>query len=630
MLDPFSLPFVQHGLWEILLLSAGAGILGTWIVLRGLAFYAHGVAAATFPGLVLADGLAFAAPLGALAAALLFAAAIGRLAARDDGRDGNDHGTLTAMVLVGSLTVGVILASDVFPAATNVNTLLFGSLLVISDRDLVIAGAVSVAVVVATVVLGSRWLALGFDRPGARALGVRAGLPDAVLLVLIALVAVAALSAVGSLLAAALMVIPAASVRPWITRMLPWQLATVALTAVEGAAGLWLSARTNAPPGATIAVLAGLVFTISLIANTALRRRRDRTDDRGGRRRGKTAALAVLALAGLGIAGCGSSSSGDSGGSGDRIPVVATTTQLADIVRAVGGDAVDVHQILQPNTDPHEYEPRPKDVVRTADAKLVFASGDGLDDWIGDVVKQGGGSPTRVDVGQRVPTRLAGEGEHDHEHGEADHEDEHGHDEAAHEEEAGHDHGDSAYDPHWWHDPSNVAAAVPVIRDALAKADPSATAEIDARAEAYLAKVEALDAGIERCIAAVPKADRKLVTSHDAFAYFAHRYGIDVIGAVIPSQTTQAQPSAGAVAELAALVRKERVKAIFPESSVNPKLAEALAKETGATADLKLYGDTLGPAGSDGATYLGMEQHNADAVVRGFTGGKVGCRIAGL
>lgn len=221
MLEPFSLPFVQHGLWEILLLSAGAGILGTWIVLRGLAFYAHGVAAATFPGLVLADGLAFAAPLGALAAALLFAAAIGRLAARDDGRDGNDHGTLTAMVLVGSLTIGVILASDVFQAGTNVNALLFGSLLVISDRDLVIAGAVSLAVIVATVLLGSRWLALGFDRPGARALGVRAGFPDAVLLVLIALVAVAALSAVGSLLAAALMVIPAASVRPWISRMLP-------------------------------------------------------------------------------------------------------------------------------------------------------------------------------------------------------------------------------------------------------------------------------------------------------------------------------------------------------------------------------------------------------------------------
>lgn len=623
MLEPFSLPFVQHGLWEILLLSAGAGILGTWIVLRGLAFYAHGVAAATFPGLVLADGLAFAAPLGALAAALLFAAAIGRLAARDDGRDGNDHGTLTAMVLVGSLTIGVILASDVFQAGTNVNALLFGSLLVISDRDLVIAGAVSLAVIVATVLLGSRWLALGFDRPGARALGVRAGFPDAVLLVLIALVAVAALSAVGSLLAAALMVIPAASVRPWISRMLPWQLTTVALTAVEGTAGLWLSARTNAPPGATIAVLAGLVFTISLLTNAALRRRRDRTDDRGGRtlRRGKTAALAVLALAGLGIAGCGSSSSG---ASGDRIPVVATTTQLADIVREVGGDAVDVHQILQPNTDPHEYEPRPKDVVRTADAKVVFSSGDGLDDWIGDVIKQGGGSPAQVVVGEHVPTRLAGEGEHDHDHEEA------GHDEAAHEEEAGHDHGDSAYDPHWWHDPSNVAAAVPVIRDALVKADPSATAAIDGRAEAYLAKVKTLDAGIERCIAAVPKAERKLVTSHDAFAYFAHRYGIDVIGAVIPSQTTQAQPSAGAVADLAALVRKQHVKAIFPESSVNPKLAEALAKETGATADLKLYGDTLGPAGSDGATYLGMEQHNAEAVVRGFTGGKVGCRIAGL
>ncbi|MDO9410487.1 metal ABC transporter permease [Patulibacter sp.] len=282
MLEPFSLPFVQRGLWEVLLLSGGAGVLGVWIVLRGLAFYAHGVAAATFPGLVLAAGLGFAGPLGALAVALVFALTVGRLAARDDA---GDHSTLTAMVLVGALAAGVLLASDVFPRATNVNSLLFGSLLVISERDLVIAGCVSVAVVVASLLLGPRWLAVGFDRTGSRTLGVRAGGPDALLLLLVALVAVSTLSAVGSLLAAAVMVIPAATVRPWITRLRTWQLATVALTALQGVGGLWLSAETNAPPGATIAVLAGAVFAASVLARAV----HDRQRTRGSRPR--TAAL---------------------------------------------------------------------------------------------------------------------------------------------------------------------------------------------------------------------------------------------------------------------------------------------------------------------------------------------------
>jgi ABC-type Zn uptake system ZnuABC Zn-binding protein ZnuA len=133
-----------------------------------------------------------------------------------------------------------------------------------------------------------------------------------------------------------------------------------------------------------------------------------------------------------------------------------------------------------------------------------------------------------------------------------------------------------------------------------------------------------------RCFAAVPAGERKLVSDHDAFNYLVARYGIDFVGAVIPSQTTQAQPSAGEVSRLVALIRREHVKAVFPESSVNPRLAEAIARRTGARSDLELYGDSLGPKGSAGDTYLRMERANADAMVRGFTGGERGCSIAGI
>jgi ABC-type Zn uptake system ZnuABC Zn-binding protein ZnuA len=325
-------------------------------------------------------------------------------------------------------------------------------------------------------------------------------------------------------------------------------------------------------------------------------------------RRAAAALLAATLGTSLLAAGCGSGprSTGTSAGSGGggAIDVVATTTQLADMVREVGGDAIDLHQILQPNTDPHEYDPRPSDVAATTGAKVVFESGNGLDAWMATVVEESGSDAAVVAIApDHTPDRVAGETSGD---------------------EA------SEYDPHWWHDPRNVEAAIPVIRDALIAAAPAQRATIAAHAAAYLAKVRALDAGIERCFSALPVAQRKLVTSHDAFNYFAKRYDIDVVGAVIPSQTTQAQPSARSISGLVSLVRRQRVKAIFPESSINPKLAQALARQTGARADLTLYGDTLGPKASDGDTYLTMEQANANAMLEGFTGGRAHCTIAGL
>src|SRR5207248_8116842 len=259
---PFQLPFVQHALVEVLVLSIAAGLVGTFIVLRGLAFFAHAVATAAFPGLVLADGLGFAAPLGALGAALLFAASLGALSAGR--REGYD--SLTGLVLVGALALGVILASDVFHSGANVETLLFGSLLAIGDRDVAIAGGIAIAALLLAAAAGRRWVATGFDTDAARSLGVRSPVWDGALLVLVAVTAVATLSAVGALLASALLVVPAATTRLWSRRLLHWQVATVALAALEGTAGLWLSVETNAPPGATIAVLGGVVFAAAALA----------------------------------------------------------------------------------------------------------------------------------------------------------------------------------------------------------------------------------------------------------------------------------------------------------------------------------------------------------------------------
>jgi ABC-type Zn uptake system ZnuABC Zn-binding protein ZnuA/ABC-type Mn2+/Zn2+ transport system permease subunit len=584
VLTAFHLAFVQRGVLEVLLLAPAAGLLGTWVVMRGLAFYAHAVGTAAFPGLVLAAGLGFPAPVGAFAAALVFAFGVERLARRP--RAGYD--SLTALVLVAALAGGVLLASDVFRSAGSVDSLLFGSLLVVGPRELALAGVVSVLTVAATVFVGPRWLVTGFDAGAARAMGLRSAVPDALLLVLVAGTVIASLAAIGALLVTALLVVPAATVRVWTGSLREWQVASVALAGVEGILGLWLSVRANVPPGPTIAVLGGAVFVTSALASrleAPLRRPIGAT---------VTAAVAGVVL----VVGVGAGSERVPG----RLPVTVTTTQLDDLVRNVGGDRVDVHRILAANTDPHEYEPRPADVAAAADARVLFASGDGLDGWIARVLDNAGGQPRVVDLGAVVPVVLAGE--------------------------PGGTPG-AARDPHWWHDPRNAMAAVATIRHALIAADPGGRSAYEENAAAYTARLEGLDRGIAACMARVPAADRTLVSDHDAFGYFARRYGIRVVGAIIPSQSTQAQASAGDLAALATIVRREGVRAIFPERSLSPRLARQIADQTGARADLALYGDALGPAGSAGDTYIGMERANADAMVRGFSGDTRRCALEG-
>jgi zinc/manganese transport system substrate-binding protein len=292
---------------------------------------------------------------------------------------------------------------------------------------------------------------------------------------------------------------------------------------------------------------------------------------------------AVVALA----AGCGEDDK--AAGVGDRITVVATTTQVADFVRNVGGPQVEVVQMLAANADPHEYEVRPRDVQALADADVIVRSGGDVDEWLDEAIEGSGTDAPVLTLSNGV--RLRGD------------------------------------DPHWWQDPRNAVVAVGEIRAALDKADASQASVYDANAAAYTSKLTRLDHAVAACIAKVPPVQRKLVTTHDALGYYAERYGIDVIGAVIPSLSTEGQPSAGDTAKLVQTIKDAGVKAIFAESSVSPKVEAAIARETGAKVGKALWADTLGPDGSDGATYLRSIASNTRALVDGFSGGSVRCSL---
>jgi ABC-type Zn uptake system ZnuABC Zn-binding protein ZnuA len=289
--------------------------------------------------------------------------------------------------------------------------------------------------------------------------------------------------------------------------------------------------------------------------------------------------FAALALA----VGCGD----EDGASDAEVTVVATTTQVADIVRNVGGRRVDVDGILPVEADPHDYEPRPSDAASLSDADVVFRSGGEVDEWLGELIDSAGGDAAEVTLLDSA--RPLGD------------------------------------DPHWWQDPTRAIRAVRAVRDALVEADPQGRAAYERSAAAYTRRLRALDADIERCIERVPAGKRKLVTTHDSLGYFADRYGVEVIGAVIPSLSTQAQPSAKDVDALVRQIEDEGVEAIFPEVAVSQRLEQAISRESGAEVGRELWTDSLGPGGSGAETYLEAMRANADALAEGMSGGQVRC-----
>ncbi|MEA2530170.1 MAG: hypothetical protein QOG89_1814 [Thermomicrobiales bacterium] len=270
------------------------------------------------------------------------------------------------------------------------------------------------------------------------------------------------------------------------------------------------------------------------------------------------------------------------------LKVVTTIPILADLTRQVGGARLDVSSIMPPNADAHDFEPKPQDLVAIESAALIVEHGLHLDAWAGGMIDNAGADAPVVVATMGVQTLASNE------------------------------EGFSEGDPHVWFDPRNVKVMVDNIAAALVSADPDGTMSYQARRDAYKAQLDALDQAIADQIATIPPERRKLVTNHDAFGYYASRYGLTFVGSVIPSLDSRAEPSAKDTAELIEKIKAEGVPAIFTESSINPELEEELAKEAGVKVVSNLYGDTLGEAGSGADTYIGMMQTDTRLIVEGL------------
>ena len=308
--------------------------------------------------------------------------------------------------------------------------------------------------------------------------------------------------------------------------------------------------------------------------------------------------LLALAATGLFILGtaCGGSGSGD----GADVPrVVATTTQIGDFARNVGGDRIELTVLLSPNQDAHDFELEPSQIRAVVGADLILRNGLGLDSFLDDALASSEAAVATLSDG--VEARVGG-----HEHGE-EHEAE---DEEEGELEGEGEDGHEDADPHIWLSVANARRMVENLRDALAAQDGANAEFYRQHAGAYLAELEALDADIRAEVETIPAECRKLVTNHDVLGYYAEAYGFEVVGSVIPSTSSEAQASAADVAEIARLIEAEGVPAIFSEASINPALIQQVGHEAGVAVVDDLHGDSLGAAGSDAATYVDMMRSN--------------------
>jgi len=262
----------------------------------------------------------------------------------------------------------------------------------------------------------------------------------------------------------------------------------------------------------------------------------------------------------------------------DRLNVVASFSILGDFVRNVGGNSVSVTTLVGPDGDAHVYVPTPADAKRVADARLVFVNGFGLEGWLSRLVKSAGGKADVVTATSGItPLKLG-----------------------------------SDADPHAWQSVANAKIYVTNIRDALVAADSANAEAFKSNASAYLAKLDALDREVRAAVAQIPSDRRKVISTHNAFGYFAAAYGVEFIAPL--GVSTESEASARDIAGIITQIRAAKIPAVFLENITDPRLMGRISAETGARVGGTLYSDSLTAEKGDSPTYIAMVRHNIKAL----------------
>jgi len=303
----------------------------------------------------------------------------------------------------------------------------------------------------------------------------------------------------------------------------------------------------------------------------------------------KRSSIVVLLVISILLAAC----QPDAPAQTDPLSVLAIEPFLADIAQNVAGDRLVIDSLIPLGLDPHAFEPTPQDVARLSNADILILNGGGLEEWLEDILENNPSEQRIITASKGLTPRTPQPSEPAHE------DDEHAHD----------------GDPHFWLNPLNVITYVENIREGLIAADLAGAEDYTQNAESYIAGLRQLDSDLEAELQTVPGEHRLLVTNHESFGYFADRYNLQIIGAIIPSVSTGASPSARDLAELVDAIQTSGAPAVFLETGSNPQIAEQLASETGIKVITDLYTHSLSQPGGPATTYLDMMRYNTRLIV---------------
>lgn len=594
--DPLAYQFMWRGLWTALFVGLLCGVVGCFIILRRMALMGDAISHAVLPGVAAAYLLQIEYFWGAVASGVLTALAISFVSQHSRIKPDAAMGIL----FTGAFALGLVMISLV---RTHVDLfhILFGNVLGVRPSDLNLTLLVGALVLLAIVVFYRPLVMIAFDRVLAQSIGLRVGLFDYLLMLLLSLTVVAALQTVGIILVVAMLIIPGSTAH-LLTDRLPAMLAIAATVgSLASMIGMYLAFYLNASSGGTIVLTALLLFILAFLfapgrgVITRWWRRR---------RHGLPTIAALLALT-LVAAGCGF---GGDDGIGDRLPLydrqpltgekplqlVATFSVVADITAQVAGDRAEIYSVIPRGDNPHEYEIVPSDAIAAEQAHAVIGIGLGLELWLDRLTADLPNRPDVIRLGEAAldagvePIRIQWG------------------------EQAGRP------DPHIWLNPENVAVMAEILAERLSALDPEGAAAYRENAAAFRRELADLQQWAQAQFDALPVApeQRVLITSEEAFHYFAAAFGLTHHGIWPINAHESGTPQQ--IVRIVELIRTLEVPALFIETSVDPRPMEQVAAETGVPIGERLLTDSLSEIGRPGDTYIGMIETNVERIVAGF------------
>jgi ABC-type Mn2+/Zn2+ transport system permease subunit/ABC-type Zn uptake system ZnuABC Zn-binding protein ZnuA len=604
ILEPLGYGFMQRGLAASVMVGVVCSVIGCYVVLRGMAFLGDAMAHAILPGVAVAYLLGVNVLLGAAVAAVVVAVLIGLVSRQGVVKEDTAIGILFAA----ALSLGVALISTMRTYAVDLTHILFGNVLGVSSTDLWLIAGLAVVVLGTIGLLYKELLVVTFDPVLATALRLPVERFRHLLLVLLALTVVASLPTVGVGLVAAMLVTPGATAF-LVTRRLPtMMLVAAAIGAGSAVVGLYVSYYANVASGAAVVLTATVVFAVAYLVSSR-------------RRLVRLAVLLVPLAATVVASACTPGVPGDrpdvspaGGTAGDvatagapggvQLDVLAAESFLADIVRNVAGERARVTSLVPIGVDPHAFEPTPSDLRKVVAADILVVNGAGLETFLGSLIDASAGNRPVIEASAGLTSREATA------------------DEAppAHKGESVAAAGVHETDPHFWLDPVLVETYADNIRDGLTAIDPADASVYATNAAAYRRRLADLDAEIRSLIDTVPESDRLMVTNHDDLGYLADRYGLRIVGTVIPSVSTGASSSARELAALIDRIRASGARTILLEVGASPDLADQVARETGARVVTDLYTHSVTAPDGPAPTYIDMMRANARAIVAALRG----------